>query len=464
MRHDLGASHHCRGASRPRRPLGGSRYCRANAAARRPHNLTLMAGAVALLVAGSGCGAREVPPPPPTPVKVVAVTAYTGAAGPRYSAAIQADRQVSLAFKSAGYVVALLQVPDVDGRFRDVQEGDRVKRGTVLARVRDTDYVAQVDHAAGQLAAAEQSREAAVAQLAEARASRVQAVAQLASAKAAAEKAAFDMDRATKLYGAQSMTKTDYDQAKARFDETRAQVDAATAQIASAEASEQAAQRKIGVAEGQIAAARGGLDSSRIQLADTALVAPMDAVILKRSVEVGDLAQPGRVAFTLAEVGTVKVVFGVPDFVVQHLALGRPQAITVEALPGETLQGRISRINPSADPQSRTFDVEVSVPNPQDRLKVGGIASLALGQTEPVHEALAVPLTSVVRDPSQPNAFAVLVAEGDGDTATARLRPVELGDPHGNMITVLKGVTQGERVLTTGATEVKNGEKVHIIP
>jgi RND family efflux transporter MFP subunit len=163
-------------------------------------------------------------------------------------------------------------------------------------------------------------------------------------------------------------------------------------------------------------------------------------------------------------VGTVKVGFGVPDFVVEHLTLGRPQAVTVEGLPGETLQGRITRINPSADPQSRTFDVEVSVPNPKDRLKVGGIASLALGQTEPVHEALAVPLTSVVRDPNQPNAFAVLVAEGAGDTVTARLRPVELGDPYGNMITVLKGVTRGERVLTTGATEVKNGEKVHIIP
>ena len=428
------------------------------------HDLTLISGAVALLLTGSGCREREIAASPPTPVRVQAVTAYTSAAAPRYSAAIQPDRQVSLAFKSAGYVVMLLQIPGVDGRPRDVQEGDRVKRGTVLARVRDTDYVAQVDHASGQLAAAEQSREAAIAQLAEARASRAQAVAQLASAKAAAEKAAFDMDRATKLYGAQSLTKTDYDQAKAQFDRTRAEVDAANAQIASAEANEQAAQRKIGVAEGQIAAARGGLDSSRIQLADTALVAPMDAVILKRSVEIGDLAQPGKVAFTAADVATVKVVFGVPDFVVEHLTLGRPQAITAEAFPGETLQGRITRINPSADPQSRTFDVEVSVPNPQDRLKVGGIASLALGQTEPVREALAVPLTAVVRDPAQPNAFAVLVAEGAGDAATVRLRPVELGDPYGNMITVLNGVNRGERVVTTGATEAKNGEKVHIIP
>ncbi len=464
MRHDLGASHHCRGASRPNHPLAGNSPCEPNAAARRPHSLTLMAAAVALLLAGIGCREREIPAAPPTPVKVQAVTAYTGAAAPRYSAAIQPDRQVSLAFKSAGYVVALLQVPDVDGRFRNVQEGDRVKRGTVLARVRDTDYVAQVDHAAGQLAAAEQEREAAIAQLAEARASRAQAVAQLASAVAGAEKAAFDMDRATKLYGAQSMTKTEYDQLKAQYDQTRAQVDAARAQIATAEASEHAAQRKIGVAEGQIAAARAGLDSSRIQLADTALVAPMDAVILKRSVEVGDLAQAGKVGFTLAEVGTVKVVFGVPDVVMARLTLGRPQAITVEALPGETLQGRITRIAPSADPQSRTFDVEVSVLNPQDRLKVGGIASLALGESEPAREALAVPLTAVVRDPAQPNAFAVLVAEGAGDTATARLRPVELGDAYGNMITVLKGVSRGERVLTTGATNVKNGEKVHIIP
>ncbi len=428
------------------------------------HRVTLIPSAMAILLAGSACGTHEAPPPSPTPVKVQAVTAYTGPAAPRYSAAVQPDRQVALAFKSGGYVVTLLQVPGVDGRLRNVQEGDRVKRGTVLARVRDTDYVAQVDSAAGQLAMAEQSRAAAIAQLAEARSSRAQSVAQLLAVKASAEKAGFDMDRATKLYAVQSMTKVDYDQAKAAFDQMRAQVEAAQAQIATAEASEQAAQRKIGVAEGQIAAARGGVDSSRIQLADTALIAPTDAVILKRNVEVGDLAQPGKVGFTLAEVGTVKVVFGVPDFVVERITLGRLQAITVEALPGETLQGRITRINPSADPQSRTFDVEVSVPNPQDRLKVGGIASLALGEMAPAKEALAVPLTAVVRDPAQPNAFAVLVAEGDGDTATARLRPVELGDPYGNMITVLKGVSQGERVITTGASLVKSGEKVHIIP
>ncbi len=425
---------------------------------------TLMAATVAVLLAGSGCRERETPPPPPTPVKVTAVTAYTGVAAPRYSATIQPDRQVALAFKSSGYVQSLLQVPGVDGRLRDVQEGDRVRRGTVLARVRETEYAAQVEHATGQLAAAEMEREAAVAQLAEARAVRARALAQLAAAKAAAEKAGFDMERATNLYAAQSMIKPEYDQAKARFDETRAQVEGATAQIANAKAAEQAAQRRIGVAEGQIEAARGGLDQSRVQLTDTALVAPTDGVILKRSVRAGDLAQAGTVGFTLAEVGTVKVVFGVPDVVVAHLTLGRPQAITVEALPGVILQGRITQIAPSADPQSRTFDVEVSVPNPQDRLRVGGIASLALGETAPAKEALAVPLTAVVRDPDQPHAFAVLVAEGAGDTATVRLRPVELGDAYGNMITVLKGVTRGERVVTTGTSYVKNGDTVHIIP
>ncbi len=429
----------------------------------RPH-LTLMAGAAVLLLAGSGCKAREVPAPALTPVRVQAVTAYTGAAAPRYSGTIQPDRQVALAFKSGGYVQTLLQVPGVDGRLRDVQEGDRVRRGTVLARVREAEYAAQVERATGQLAAAEKEREAAVAQLAEARASNTQALAQLASARAAAEKAGFDMQRATKLYAAQSMTKVDYDQAKAQFDQTRAQVDAAQAQIANAEAAEQSAQRKIGITEGQIAAARGGLEQSRVPLADTALVAPMDAVILTRSVRAGDLAQPGTVGFTLAEVGTVKVVFGVPDVVVAHLALGRPQAITVEALPGVTFEGRITQIAPSADPQSRTFGVEVSVPNPGDRLKVGEIASLALGETAPVRAALAVPLDAVVRDPAQPRGFAVLVADGTGDTVTARLRPVELGDAHGNMITVLEGVSQGERVITTGATYVRNGEKVHIIP
>jgi multidrug efflux pump subunit AcrA (membrane-fusion protein) len=72
-------------------------------------------------------------------------------------------------------------------------------------------------------------------------------------------------------------------------------------------------------------------------------------------------------------------------------------------------------------------------------------------------------LSAVIRDPQNPQAFAVLLAEGAGDPATVRARSVELGDAYGNMVQVVGGVKPGERVVTAGATLVKSGEQVRVI-
>jgi multidrug efflux system membrane fusion protein len=69
-----------------------------------------------------------------------------------------------------------------------------------------------------------------------------------------------------------------------------------------------------------------------------------------------------------------------------------------------------------------------------------------------------------VSDPNEQNAFAVLTAETNGDTATVRLRRVGVGDAYGNMIEITSGLGLGEKVVTTGATLIKNGDQVRIIP
>jgi len=96
-------------------------------------------------------------------------------------------------------------------------------------------------------------------------------------------------------------------------------------------------------------------------------------------------------------------------------------------------------------------------------LKSGMIASLSLGGARLEPSALAVPLAAVIRDPGRPNGFAVMTMEGTGDMLSARLQPVELGDAHGNMIIVRGGLRNGEAVITTGATLIKNGDQVRVI-
>jgi multidrug efflux system membrane fusion protein len=342
-------------------------------------------------------------------VGVKAAEAYRGGGEVRYSANIQPYSRVELAFKSAGYVVGIFQVRGVDGRRRNVQEGDYVQRGTVMAQVRKSDYQAKVSQAASQLFAA----------------------------KANLEHAHLDLARAKNLYAANSMTKSDYDKAQARYGEALGSVGAAAAQVKEA----------------------------RIALEDASLKAPVASLVLKRKVEVGDLANQGTVGFMLANTEEVKVIFGISDLMLQHLKLGQSLAVTTEALRGREFQGLVTAISPSADPRSRVFDVEITIPNPHQELKVGMIAAVSVPTGLAPLAVTVVPLTAIVRSQTRPEGYALFVVEEKDGKKIARCRDnVELGEVYGNVITVTKGVKIGEPVIITGATLVIDGQPVRVIP
>jgi multidrug resistance efflux pump len=213
----------------------------------------------------------------PTPVRVSAVEILAPTVGERYSASLLPDRQVTLSFKVNGFVESICQVRGADGRSRNVDIGDLVPQGTVLARVRLKDYQLQVDQATGQLDQARKSQQ--------------MAQAQLAQAEAAAAKAALDYERATALFADKAMTKSDLDAAKSQFDSTRAQVEAARSQVQIYGASIQTSQASLGTAN--------------LGLHDTSLAAPFSAALVQRSVEVGSLVAPGSAAFALADLSSV---------------------------------------------------------------------------------------------------------------------------------------------------------------
>jgi len=324
----------------------------------------------------------------------------------RYSANIVPNAQVDLAFKSGGYVESIRQVRGSDGRLRNVDIGDWVTKGTVLAIVRQKDY--------------NDSRE--------------QARAQLARARADFEHAQLNFQRTSNLYSTQSATKPEYDSAKAQYDQAVASVNNANAVVAQADTA----------------------------LADSSLRAPFDGWIVKRSVDIGALVGPSTPAFSIADTRSVRAVFGVPDNAISRVKLGQPQSITTDVF-AKVFAGRVTAISPTADPKSRVYSVEVTIANPQNELKAGMIASLAVGGDVLPAKVLVVPLSAVIRDPQNPQAFAVLLAEGSGDPATVRARRVELGDAYGNMVQLLSGVNPGERIVTTGATLVKSGEQVRVM-
>ena len=284
-----------------------------------------------------------------TPVKVQRIERQTLSEETEYSANIAPDTQVSAAFRVGGYVDRLMLVQG-----RALQEGDAVQRGAVLAVLREADFATKVGQA--------------TAQQAQAQAALAVAKSQLTDARVNLENAQVDFTRAKNLFATQSMTKTDLDRAEARALSAQAKVDAAQGQVQSVEA--------------QIAGATQAVRDAELAREDSSLKAPIAGVVLKKAVEAGSLAAPGVPAFVIANTTTVKAVFGIPDTVVSTVRLGQALSVRSEAAPGAAFRGRVSSVAPSADPKSRAFDVEVSIPNPNNALRVGMIATVNVGNTQ----------------------------------------------------------------------------------
>lgn len=346
---------------------------------------------------------------PARPVKTQAVTMAPAASGIRYSATIEAFQEVPLAFKASGYVDDLIQRKGADGRQRAAQAGDQVSRGTVLARVHDNDYQEKVN----------------------------QGRAKLAEGEASLRKAQLDLERAKTLFAADSLIKPDLDSAQASFDSAQARV----------------------------TSARADIELALSALRDCTMVSPATGVLLERKIEVGTLVGVGTVGFVLGDVSAVKARFGIPDSAIATVKLGETIGVTVDAVAEKTFTGRVTSVAPTADPQSRVFDVEVTIPNGDGKLRPGMIGTVALGTpAAPTTQPLIVPLSAVVKSAVGSDKYALMVVEHKGEVDVARLRTVELGDVMGNGVAVTQGVASGERVVVTGASLLVDGDPVRVIP
>jgi multidrug efflux system membrane fusion protein len=368
------------------------------------------------------------------PVHVEMVSLFAPDVGLRYSASILPYRQVILSFRTGGFVDWILQVPGADGRDHFLGIGDAVKEGTVLARLRQKDYDLRVSERESQLEELRRSERAARSQL--------------AAAEASAAKAADDFARANALFATQSVTKPEYDAATAQRDATRAQVEAARAQV-------EAAAARINTSE--VTAGQANLDR-----ADTQIAAPFDGYITQRQIETAAFAPPGAPAFNIADLSTVKAVFGLPDREVANLRTGVVLTLTSDALAGREFRGTVTAISPVADSNTRLFPVEVVLPNPQRALLAGMIVSLSLGRAKE-KSLLAAPLTAVVRS-KEPGGFAVVIVEEHDGHTRARLRPVMLGRTYGNRIEVTNGIREGEKVVVSGPSMLNDGDAIRVIP
>ena len=383
----------------------------------------------------AGCGTRtQKAGPEPVPVEAEIAVMQLVQPSWSYSGEIRPDTEVQLAFKEPGYIASLYRVKGADGRMRNVQVGDEIAAGTVLAHLRRSDYESVLNSAVGQEHSTQGALDASQAEL--------------DSAKADQTKADLDFERAQALYAAKAMTRPDYDVAVDRH--------------ASATAAVEAAMRQIEARHGQVAAAAAQTVSARINLGDTNLVAPMPGVIIEKTAEPGNLVSSGTSAFTLDDTRVVKVNFGVPESMLAQVKLGGVVPVQLAALQRRTLTGRVTEIAASANRESRVFNVEVTLPNRDRSLKVGMIATIRIDQPN-TQNVPVVPLTALMTAESGSNSYSVFTVEQRDGRQFARLKSVRVGETYGKSVVVDEGLTPGEQIVVNRTNQLSDGSPIRVV-
>ncbi len=168
----------------------------------------------------------------------------------------------------------------------------------------------------------------------------------------------------------------------------------------------------------------------------------------------GAVVNPAVPLMNLVDIDQVKAVAAVDEKKIRFIRMGQGARVTLEAYPGEVFRAVVTNISPVANPVGRTIDVELTLPNPGYRIKPGMYAEAEW--TTSTRSALVVPLTAIVERAGKKYVF---LAEG----GLARLVPVSVGVVSGDVIEILSGLTDGERIVTTGATQLNDKDRIEVV-
>lgn len=343
-----------------------------------------------LLLAAVALTACSRPAPVEEPVRAVKVMTVGRAslqALQEFSGEVRPRIESRLGFRVAGKLVS-----------REVELGQRVQAGQVLARLDPQDYRLAADAAQAQLAAAATNRDLAAA---------------------------------------------DYK----RFRELREQNFISGAELERREAALKAAQAQVDQAQAQLAAQRN-------QGAYTRLVADAAGVVTAVEAEPGQVVSAGQPVVRLARDGARDAVFAVPEDKLGLMRVG--SAVEVRLWPGQTqLEGRVREVSASADPVTRTYLLKVALQGRQQPPLGATVSVLPKHRNGAPVAAIKLP-TSALRQDGQATAVWVL----DPKTMTVHSQTVQIATADGNEAVVAAGLQEGQQVVSAGVHVLSPGQKV----
>lgn len=200
-------------------------------------------------------------------------------------------------------------------------------------------------------------------------------------------------------------------------------------------------------------------DLAKKHLADTRLAAPISGIIARRTIEVGAMVAPGQPVYTIVALDPMRVRVGVPESDIGRISEGAPATVRIPALD-TSFTGRVSLIGVAADPATRSYTVEISVPNPARRLRDGMVAEATI-TTKATTSAIVVPAAAVLHEGTVNGSTVVYVL--DRDASRVHARRVTPGAAHGDSLEIASGLDANDRVIVAGQQRLREGAAVKLM-
>jgi RND family efflux transporter MFP subunit len=214
--------------------------------------------------------------------------------------------------------------------------------------------------------------------------------------------------------------------------------------------------------------AEAAYNTAKSQLNDATITAPISGIIGKRYYEAGDMATPVQPVVSIVQMNKVKIIFDATEEDLGRLAIGQEANVRVRSYPDHIFSGKVKKISPVLDPMTRLANVEVLIPNSDQKLKPGMFAEAEI-TVGVLQDAMVVPRFAVIENTSlikidgldkvQKNYFVYVV----NDSNYSEQRKLVVDYVNHIQIAVKEGVEVGEKIVMEGHNNLREGMPVHIV-
>jgi HlyD family secretion protein len=371
-----------------------------------------------------------------------------------------------------------------------VKEGDRVRKGELLAKIENTQPSADVDSQKANLASAEADSAAAEAGLKAADDNITTLQAAVTESQADLERMKQDSDRAEQLYNEKLGAKQDFDSKRAMYEAQKSAVAQAQARLVQARTQREQTAAQLTSSQRHIAVVRAGLVRSSDVLDKYDSKAPLDGVVTNLSVRAGESVVPGLQnqtgtnIMTIADMSVITAEVKVDETDIVNVKVGQIAEITIDAIPNKTFSGHVTEIGDTAilrstgvaasqsaisSQEAKDFKVVIAMDNPPDEVRPG-LSCTAKITTATRKNVMTIPIQALtVRqkgdlEPKRTGAAATTAVKLDPVAEKARkeelqgvfvvsngkaaFHKVETGITGSTDIEVLSGLTEGDQIIT----------------